>query len=445
MTDLHALLKKSIIDKGISDPQDRYDIYAEARKAVIRRLTDRDPPLQAHAIGDRVAAFDTAVVDIEDELREHFLQRAGLPAPDPDYRADATANTLAAPRPMRTRYHDDPEPEPHADDMATNGADLDDEPLAQGGDERTVYDDDTDGRVGEAGGTYEDAAYDGDTYDGDDHGGEGYDAPLGYDPQGTDEPRDPEEGEEAYRTPLPDDRWSQPRSDGETGVGPREAQIVPQPRRRRFDERTKVNLLVGAITALIVALGTFGAVYMLSEPSEEDGVTVAIDDRRQVSDSATALRIASEDLSVRQTFVLFEGFDPTVFESSSTNPVRFDSDGNGSFARVASSADAAGARLRVGPGLATQLAGQQIRVRVIARASRERGALAMRFAYQSGIAISHWQTANLEPDYTEVGILWRVPEQRTSTAGDYLIIEPGIPGDGSGADIRAVEVDVLLP
>ena len=67
----------------------------------------------------------------------------------------------------------------------------------------------------------------------------------------------------------------------------------------------------------------------------------------------------------------------------------------------------------------------------------------MRFAYQSGLAISHWQTANLASDYEAVGMLWRVPTMRTSPAGDFLLIEPGIPGDGTGADIQSIRIDVL--
>ena len=27
--------------------------------------------------------------------------------------------------------------------------------------------------------------------------------------------------------------------------------------------------------------------------------------------------------------------------------------------------------------------------------------------------------------------------------GDYIVVEPGIPGDGTGVDIRSVEVDIL--
>jgi hypothetical protein len=143
--------------------------------------------------------------------------------------------------------------------------------------------------------------------------------------------------------------------------------------------------------------------------------------------------------------VVFDGRDPTIFETAPDNPVRLDNDGAGGFARVSSSAGAAGVKALIGPGLAAPLAGQQIRVTITARSSLERGAAGMRFAYQSGFAISHWQTANLSPQYAAVGLIWRVPTQRTSPAGDYLLIEPGIPGDGTGVDIQSIRVDLLAP
>ena len=54
-----------------------------------------------------------------------------------------------------------------------------------------------------------------------------------------------------------------------------------------------------------------------------------------------------------------------------------------------------GVKALIGPGLATRLAGHDVRVTIVARSSREAGAAGLRFAYQSGVAISHWQTANL--------------------------------------------------
>ena len=65
----------------------------------------------------------------------------------------------------------------------------------------------------------------------------------------------------------------------------------------------------------------------------------------------------------------------------------------------------------------------------------------MRFAYQSGVAISHWQTANLGTDFQAVALTWRVPAMRTDRTGDLLVIQPGVPGDGTGADIKSIKID----
>ncbi len=435
MTDLHSLLRQSIIDKGIRDPDDRVAIYLEARNAVERRLTQRDPPLSPDVIDARIADFDDAVLEIEKELHEYFYRVAELPPPDdgydgydepePDYVDGGPA------RPLRQSYYDETEPtapaagepdqpaygETYGDPAAADGASSE-----EGYNPPALYDDEHAGDV---------VAYRDDGYI--------YDEPLGYDPQDDDMALvydDPD----AYAPPVGDDRWSELRGVDED-VGPRDA-APPQRLRPNTGDRVKVGLLVGVIAALVIALGVLASL-MLTARTTPEGVTVAIDEGRQVSDAATALRVAAEDLGIEQTFVLFEGLDPTVFESASSNPVRFDSDASGTFARVSTSAGASGSRLRIGPGLATQLAGQQVRVRLMVRSPRERGALAMRFAYQSGVAISHWQTANLEAAYTEVAIRWRIPAQVTSAVGDYLIIEPGIPGDGTGVDLRRVEIDVL--
>jgi hypothetical protein len=213
----------------------------------------------------------------------------------------------------------------------------------------------------------------------------------------------------------------------------------------RLSEVDKVRLLVGAIGGLTLVLA--GLVVYALLPGADGGVTLPINVRREVSDAATAARNAAATLDVRQTFMVFDGRDPTIFESAPDNPVRLDHDnGGGGFTRVSSSVDAPGIKAVIGPGLANELAGQRVRVTITARSSRERGAATLRFAYQSGLAISHWQTASLEPNYAGAALIWRVPTQRTSSNGaDYLIIEPGIPGDGTAVDISSIKIDLLPP
>jgi hypothetical protein len=222
-----------------------------------------------------------------------------------------------------------------------------------------------------------------------------------------------------------------------------------------------VRILVATIAGLSVLLIAFNAYVFLPLvfSSDTKAPTVAappakIDDRvpvagapssatRIVSDSATASEIPDRNLDVVESLVVFDGRDPTVFEGASDNPIQFDSDTEGGFARISSATSAAGARAIVGPGLAERLAGKTIRITLLARSSEENGAAAMRFAYQSGLAISHWQSADLSSDYGTYGMIWRVPAVRTVGAGDYLLIEPGIPGDGTSTDIRSIKIDIL--
>jgi hypothetical protein len=233
-------------------------------------------------------------------------------------------------------------------------------------------------------------------------------------------------------------------------------------------ERNPVRILIVTIAGLAAVLIGFNAYVFLpilfgssSEPSESATAAATtpakIDDRvpmaaipagtsaRVASDSATASEIPERNLEVVESLVVFDGRDPTVFEGSSNNPIQFDGDADGGFARISSATSAAGARALIGPGLAERLAGRTIRVTLLARSSVENGAASLRFAYQSGLAVSHWQSADLSSNYGAFGMIWRVPAAHPSAAGDFLLIEPGIPGDGTGTDIRSIKIDILAP
>ncbi len=67
----------------------------------------------------------------------------------------------------------------------------------------------------------------------------------------------------------------------------------------------------------------------------------------------------------------------------------------------------------------------------------------LRFAYQSGVALSPWQSADLSATPAALGLIWRLPAQRTDPSGDYLLIEPGIPGDGTAVEIQSIRIDLL--
>jgi len=236
----------------------------------------------------------------------------------------------------------------------------------------------------------------------------------------------------------------------------------------RSSGRDPVRMLTWIIVVLAALLIAFNAYVFLPllfgpsspspSPSAPTSAPAKIDDRipgagadasspavqtQAGGDSATAVEIPERALQVAETLTIFDGRDPTVFEGTSGNPIQFDSDTDGGFARVASSASAAGARAVIGPGLAERIAGKTIRVTLLARSSRENGTDSLRFAYQSGVAISHWQSADLSGNYGTFGMIWRVPSMRTNSASDYLLIEPGVPGDGTRADIRSIKIDVV--
>jgi hypothetical protein len=206
-------------------------------------------------------------------------------------------------------------------------------------------------------------------------------------------------------------------------------------------DSSRLRLLVGLVVVLAV-LFVSGLVWMLlpdKSPTAGPPVVLQTEVPGGVSDPDTAIRLPKAAVTVTNSFSLFDGRDPTVFASDPDNPVRFD----GQLARIATSTASSGAKIIIGAGLSSRLAGKTIRVTIDARSARENGAASMRFAYQSGFAISHWQAANLTDEFTEFGLVWRVPTMRTNPDGDYIVIEPGIPGSGTAVEIRSVRVDLV--
>jgi hypothetical protein len=151
--------------------------------------------------------------------------------------------------------------------------------------------------------------------------------------------------------------------------------------------------------------------------------------------------VGPDPADVVQSFNVFDGSDPTVFESGSGNPVRFDKATG--FARITSSGSDSGVRVVIGPGLAGRIAGQPVRVTLVARSSQENGAGDLRFAYENGLAISQWQTAHLGNDFASYDLVWRIPAMRADPGTDQILIEPGIAGDGTAADIQAIKIEIL--
>lgn len=412
MTDFYSLLKQSILERDIRDSAAREAVYSQAREAIIKQLWAYQPPLAADEIDTRVGAYDSAVERIEADLSVAFAE--ATPRAEKPAAASKMRDKSGGRRPPPEKAQPEPEPIVAEEDEAPPIADW------HGDIADLVYDEDEQEpvRVPRARAAAAEARL-------------AYDEDAAY----TDDEPAPRTttGGTAVATRAQSERWA------DNGMETEATSRMPWLSRLGRNESERIQVLGGAIAGLVVALGLFGG-YMLFFRAD-GGVTLDVNTRREVSDAATATRIANEQTTVEQTYTLFDGRDPTIFVSTPDNPVRFVSDAGG-FARVSSTASAPGVKVHVGPGLAARLAGREVRVTIVARAAPENGALNMRFAYQSGLAVSHWQTANLDATYEAVAMRWRPPAMQTE-GGDYLLIEPGIPGDGTAVDIQSVQIDVL--
>jgi len=414
MTDFYTLLKQSIADRGLVGESERQEMYAQARRAVIKQLWDYRPPLAADEIDTRVGTYDRAVERIEAEMQlaiasGEIAVRPQRSAAPPAAVARAVQRAPAARRTAElertavpTRSNAAPAARPLAAQHATRGnVALATPPrLAPPPPEEDVDDDEE----------LLDEEYT--------SGEETVDERPRYrrETRWADRGRFEKAERHPFRQPFVWPDW----------LGGSQQQAIIR----------MAAILAGALFILLVALIS----YQLGARSSRT-VTLPIGTHREVSDAATAARIPVDNATVAQTFTIFDGTDPTVFDTTPDNPISFDSAGD--FARVSSSTSAPGVKVTIGPGVAARLAGHNVRVVIVARSSTESGAAGMRFAYQSGVALSHWQTANLGSDFTPLGIEWRVPAMRTSPDGDDLLIEPGIPGDGTGVDVKSIRIDVL--
>ncbi len=161
--------------------------------------------------------------------------------------------------------------------------------------------------------------------------------------------------------------------------------------------------------------------------------------------SFAPLEAAAGPLAERESIILFNGENPTVFEASPDNPVRFRGEDGAGIARVGTSSTSAGVRAAIGPGIVQRLQGRSFRLMVEIRASPDNPASSIRFAYQHGRTLSDWQSATLGADFVTIPLDFAVPADGQTRGNDYLIIEPGIPGDGTAGDIRFIRVEVMPP
>lgn len=232
--------------------------------------------------------------------------------------------------------------------------------------------------------------------------------------------------------------------EGRRRKAPARAETSAPARRRGSPTRW----LMGGLAVMTVAIIGWSATVFLPllfppAPSTETAAVATEEAPAQPARQVRSVAPAAPGSDIARTVLLFNGENPTVFESGPDNPVRFEGDGGAGVARVTSSASAGGVRAVVGPGLAQRLGGQRVRLVMVVRAASENGADSIRLAYQrGGGAISDWQVSKLPADFEPVTILWDIPEA-TTRGSDFVLIEPGIPGDGTAAEIKSIRFEIL--
>jgi hypothetical protein len=452
MSDLYSLIRQSIIDRGLATGAERQDVYDQARTAVRRELWSYEPQLDDDEIEARMGAFDRAIDALEEELVAVFADTPAREAGrrvgsvfegydrDSDYVPAYIDRAPAAPaggprRPGRREMPRLPPPPPppearpqRLDPLALRSAAIEAALRATGEDGETAFEAEVPGDAGDDSGMtaglgrargFAELA---EAEDGDETG----DRPrAGLAEETLRGGEDDDGGEAPARHDLGDDE----------APSPVRAARPRRPPRRRLDERTRIRILIGAIAAMAIVLVALAGFILTSVLSRSSGPVAA----GAVSAAAEGGSGAAAD--AQQTFTVFDGGDPTVFDSGPGNPVQFDK-GSG-FARITSSTSDPGVRVTIGQGLASRFAGRSVRVTVAARTARENGAAGLRFAYENGIAISPWQKASLGNDFVSYSLVWRVPALRVDPGTDQLLIEPGIPGDGTAAEIQSIKISVL--
>jgi hypothetical protein len=458
MSDLYSLIRQSIIDRGLISAAAREEVYQQARTAVIRELWSYEPPLAEEDINARVTQFDRAIDQLEGDLAEAFAEPAEAPPGPPSQPAKGAVSVFEGydrdsdyvpgyvaqpPRPSQQRPDSARAQGSRAELVTLGGAAGGLDPLAlrsaaieaalrSGGDDLFFEEERQSERHPEDMDLGEPDAF--------------------AEPSPTDDDHPPTSRAWADDAPsaAAGEAWEDQDDDGSDLPSSQhyEGNEAPEAAARRprvaqlanLSERTRIGILVGAIAALGLVLVVLAGIMLSSliAPSGGSRETAAL---RRAPAPSRGGETAASAADVVQTFSVFDGGDPSVFDSGPDNPVRFDK--STGFARITSSAADPGVRVIIGPGLAGRFAGRSVRVTLVARAARENGATGLRFAYENGIAISHWQAAHLGNDFVPYNLVWPVPAMRADPNTDQLLIEPGIPGDGTAADIRSIKIDVL--
>lgn len=401
MTQLYAVLRKSIAHLPPDDPAARERVFASARQAMMRLLWSYEPPLTSGEIEEKIGAFDEAVGRIETEF---------------------TPDAETAP------VEDEPE---LADAPFTNGRDH---RAGLDSSDRTPWHDDP----------------------------EPFAAPTRW--------RDEEPAEETFEDEGAD-HWSDEEIEAEEEAGHWEeppARPTFLERTREFVDRLSPAGIAAAIGGIVIIAALAWCVWFLAsllgpgdgndragpaQPTATEtsgaapnapGTVVLPTTQPTERPGVITATTAAEDGVALETIVLFDGRDPTVFQSVPDNPVVFDGGPDGGFARISTSAGSPGTRLIIGRGAFERFTGRTIRIVVVARAAGYGPASSFRFAYQSGRALGPWISAEPTSEWRPYAGTWTVPAPRAGgPVNDVLLIEPGVPGDGTTIDVRSVRIEVL--
>ena len=224
-------------------------------------------------------------------------------------------------------------------------------------------------------------------------------------------------------------------------VAARETRLEDEPRRRG----SRIWLIIIFVFAVGV-IGWAGYVFLPllfpSEPGETSETTAGAPEGAAPVAAAAQPVTPTPAAPAGDGIVLFNGADPTVFEAGADNPVNYQGNADGGFVRITSSIDSGGARAVIGPGVAERLAGHEVRVVIEARGSPDQAAGAVRLAYQQDLLILDWRVSRLIGDYAFISASWTIPDRATD-GPDYLLIEPGVAGDGTAIDIRSIRFEIV--
>ena len=209
-------------------------------------------------------------------------------------------------------------------------------------------------------------------------------------------------------------------------------------------ERQQVRILAGAIAGAGRRARRPRRLLLLLGRGGDDGVTRR--HRRPARGQRRGDRGANPERRARRRAELraLRRPRPDGLRDDAGQSVRFDSDATAASPASRRRPSAPGVQAMIGPGLAARLAGQT-RPRhdhraLVDRERRRRHALRLPERPRHQPLADGQSRRGLRRGRHDLA---RAGACAPSPTGDYLLIEPGIPGDGTGVDIQSIKIDLL--